>query len=465
MSFELLRTSLSILLQGLVTTLLLSIASIVGSTLIGLFAAVLRSFGPWGTDRIARLYTELFRGTPVLITLMFIYFGVSYFGYAIDVFAAGVIGLSVYQGAYIAEVFRSGIESVAKGQWEVSQILGLSRAQAFAFVVLPQTGRIVLPPLVGQYLSLIKDTSIVSMIGMSELMHGGQAIVDRIGKPVEIYGLVALIYFVVCFPLSQWVRHHDRRRIIVSNQSHYSGPSFRSRASVKHSARRAFSMRSISKCARAKFSCSSARRVRARARCCASWRDWKRAIPAKYGSTKCRCMTRNGAREIRGHVGMVFQQFNLFPHKTALGNVTLALIKARRMSPADARRRAMEALDRVGLVERAEHYPSQLSGGQQQRVAIARALAVEPGIMFFDEATSALDPELVGEVTEVMRGLARDGMTMVVVTHEMGFARKTADRVVFMDKGVIAEQGEPEQIFVNPSNERTRQFLHRVLDH
>jgi len=161
----------------------------------------------------------------------------------------------------------------------------------------------------------------------------------------------------------------------------------------------------------------------------------------------------------------VFQQFNLFPHKTALGNVTLALIKARKMSPADARKRAMDVLDRVGLADRAEHYPSQLSGGQQQRVAIARALAVEPGIMFFDEATSALDPELVGEVTEVMRGLARDGMTMVVVTHEMGFARKTADRVVFMDKGVIAEQGEPEQIFVMPQNERTKQFLHRVLDH
>jgi polar amino acid transport system ATP-binding protein len=171
------------------------------------------------------------------------------------------------------------------------------------------------------------------------------------------------------------------------------------------------------------------------------------------------------AKEIRGHVGMVFQQFNLFPHKSALGNVTLALIKARKMNAADARRRGMEALERVGLADRAEHYPSQLSGGQQQRVAIARALAVEPGIMFFDEATSALDPELVGEVTEVMRGLARDGMTMVVVTHEMGFARKTADRVVFMDKGVIAEQGAPEQIFVNPQNDRTKQFLHRVLDH
>jgi len=171
------------------------------------------------------------------------------------------------------------------------------------------------------------------------------------------------------------------------------------------------------------------------------------------------------AREIRGHVGMVFQQFNLFPHKTALGNVMLALIKVRKLSAADASKRAMLALDRVGLADRADHYPSQLSGGQQQRVAIARALAVEPGIMFFDEATSALDPELVGEVTEVMRGLAKDGMTMVVVTHEMGFARKTADRVVFMDKGVIAEQGPPEQIFVNPENERTRQFLHRVLDH
>lgn len=171
------------------------------------------------------------------------------------------------------------------------------------------------------------------------------------------------------------------------------------------------------------------------------------------------------AKEIRGHVGMVFQQFNLFPHKTALGNVTLALIKARGMNREEANRRGMEALDRVGLADRAAHYPSQLSGGQQQRVAIARALAVEPGIMFFDEATSALDPELVGEVTDVMRGLARDGMTMVVVTHEMGFARKTADRVVFMDKGVIAEQGAPEQIFVNPQNERTRQFLHRVLDH
>ncbi|WP_313688900.1 amino acid ABC transporter ATP-binding protein [Pantoea sp.] len=174
---------------------------------------------------------------------------------------------------------------------------------------------------------------------------------------------------------------------------------------------------------------------------------------------------RKRSREICGHVGMVFQQFNLFPHKTALGNVTLALIKAQKLSAAEANARGMAALTRVGLAERAHHYPAQLSGGQQQRVAIARALAVEPKIMFFDEATSALDPELVGEVMEVMRSLAREGMTMVVVTHEMGFARKTADRVVFMDQGVIAEQGSPEQIFVHPQNPRTQQFLSRVLEH
>ncbi len=162
---------------------------------------------------------------------------------------------------------------------------------------------------------------------------------------------------------------------------------------------------------------------------------------------------------------MVFQQFNLFPHKTALGNVTLALIKAQKLSTAEANARGMAALERVGLADRADHYPSQLSGGQQQRVAIARALAVQPKIMFFDEATSALDPELVGEVMEVMRGLAREGMTMAVVTHEMGFARKTADRVVFMDQGVIAEQGTPDDIFVHPQNPRTQQFLSRVLEH
>ena len=167
------------------------------------------------------------------------------------------------------------------------------------------------------------------------------------------------------------------------------------------------------------------------------------------------------AKEIRGHIGMVFQQFNLFPHKTALGNVTLALTKVRKLSAKDAEARGRDALAKVGLSDRADNYPSQLSGGQQQRVAIARALAMEPSIMFFDEATSALDPELVGEVMQVMRGLAADGMPMVVVTHEMRFAQDTGDHVVFMDGGVIVEEGSPDAVFDNPQNPRTQQFLAR----
>ncbi|MFS7876818.1 MULTISPECIES: amino acid ABC transporter ATP-binding protein [Streptomyces] len=173
---------------------------------------------------------------------------------------------------------------------------------------------------------------------------------------------------------------------------------------------------------------------------------------------------RRRAPEIFGHVGMVFQQFNLFPHRTALGNVTLALRKVRKTSRKEADERGREALARVGLADKADAYPAQLSGGQQQRVAIARALAMDPAIMFFDEPTSALDPELVGEVTGVMRSLADEGMTMVVVTHEMRFARDTADRVVFMDGGVVLEQGTPQRVFGSPAEARTQQFLHRVLD-
>ncbi|MDX2543059.1 amino acid ABC transporter ATP-binding protein [Streptomyces sp. WI04-05B] len=170
------------------------------------------------------------------------------------------------------------------------------------------------------------------------------------------------------------------------------------------------------------------------------------------------------APEIFGHVGMVFQQFNLFPHRTALGNVTLALRKVRKLDRAAAEERGRAVLERVGLSEKADSYPAQLSGGQQQRVAIARALAMDPAVMFFDEPTSALDPELVGEVTGVMRSLAEEGMTMVVVTHEMRFAKDTADRVVFMDGGVVLEQGPPERVFGSPEQARTQQFLHRVLE-
>jgi polar amino acid transport system ATP-binding protein len=169
------------------------------------------------------------------------------------------------------------------------------------------------------------------------------------------------------------------------------------------------------------------------------------------------------AAKQRRDIGMVFQRFNLFPHMTALENVMEAPVQVKGVSKAEAKARALELLARVGLAERADYYPAHLSGGQQQRVAIARALAMDPKLMLFDEPTSALDPELVGEVLDVMKGLAKDGMTMVVVTHEMGFAREVADTLVFMDGGVVVESGDPREVLSNPRAERTKAFLSKVL--
>ena len=167
--------------------------------------------------------------------------------------------------------------------------------------------------------------------------------------------------------------------------------------------------------------------------------------------------------KVRQKMGMVFQHFNLFPHLTIMDNITLAPTLLKKMTKEEAVKKGQELLARVGLEEKAQSYPAQLSGGQKQRVAIARALAMNPKIMLFDEPTSALDPEMVGEVLEVMKDLAKSGMTMVIVTHEMGFAREVASRVLFMDQGVIMEQGTPEEIFSHPQNERTKLFLSKVL--
>lgn len=172
---------------------------------------------------------------------------------------------------------------------------------------------------------------------------------------------------------------------------------------------------------------------------------------------------KNNINKIRQDVGMVFQQFNLFPHKTVMQNVTLAPMKLKGLDKAAAEKKAYELLDKVGLREKAQAYPGELSGGQKQRVAIARALAMDPKIMLFDEPTSALDPEMVGDVLDVMKELAREGMTMVVVTHEMGFAAEMGDRVLFIDGGYIVEENVPKELFGNPQHERTKAFLSKVL--
>jgi polar amino acid transport system ATP-binding protein len=192
------------------------------------------------------------------------------------------------------------------------------------------------------------------------------------------------------------------------------------------------------------------------------WVDGELVGYRQHGDKLYELREREVARA-RAKVGMVFQRFNLFPHMTAIENVMEAPIQVKRVARAEARRRGMEQLERVGLAEKAGVYPAQLSGGQQQRVAIARALAMEPKLMLFDEPTSALDPELVGEVLDAMQRLAREGMTMVVVTHEMGFAREVGDTLAFMDDGAIIEQGPPREVFANPKHDRTRAFLSKIL--
>jgi len=183
----------------------------------------------------------------------------------------------------------------------------------------------------------------------------------------------------------------------------------------------------------------------------------------EFEGTEITSLKEKKLNELRQNMGMVFQQFNLFPHKTVLENLTISPIEVKGQGKSDADEKAKSLLEQVGLADKAEAYPSSLSGGQQQRVAIARALAMDPEVMLFDEPTSALDPEMVGEVLEVMQSLAEAGMTMVVVTHEMGFAKEVADRVLFMDEGYIVEKGTPDEIFSHPQNPRTQDFLAKIL--
>jgi polar amino acid transport system permease protein len=214
MNFDLIWHSLPFLWSGFLITLALAAVSIAGSTLLGLAVAAVRTSRLPVLPIVARAYVEIFRGSPIPITLLFVYFGAAlYLGYSVNLFVAAAVGLSVYHSAFVAEIIRSGIEAVPVGQHEAAQILGLKPAQAFRWVVLPQTVKIVLPPMVGQYISLIKDTSIASIIGLAEMMKVGQSIVDRTSDPVSVYLTVAVLYFVVCYPLSVWVTRTQRKAI------------------------------------------------------------------------------------------------------------------------------------------------------------------------------------------------------------------------------------------------------------
>ena len=440
------------------------------------------------------LYIWIFRGTPVLVQLLFwnfiaalyptISLGVPFGGpelihadanTLITPFAAALLGLGLNEAAYMAEIVRAGIISVDAGQSDAAHALGMTRLQTMRRIVLPQAMRVIVPPTGNEAISMLKTTSLVSVIAFTDLLYSVQLIYSANYQQVPLL-LVACIWYLVVHdaPVDRAALH--RARAWRAGRRDDRPGSAASEAVHKRFGGCRGAERHLAGCpCRRGAVPARAVGIRASPRCCGASTTWRRSTPGGSGwaaswpatgsrATGCYELPEREVARKRAQIGMVFQRFNLFAHLTALQNVAEAPMRVRGLRRQDATRHTgARLLAQVGLSDKLDAYPSQLSGGQQQRVAIARALAMDPKLMLFDEPTSALDPELVGEVLDVMRRLARQGMTMIVVTHEIGFAREVADAVAFMDAGVIVEHGSPGEVLDRPEHERTRAFLSKVL--
>ncbi|MDK4701518.1 amino acid ABC transporter permease/ATP-binding protein [Rhizobium sp. CNPSo 4062] len=487
----------SMITVGLKNTLILAAASTVLGVIIGMVLAVMGISQSRWLRLPARIYTDIFRGLPAIVTILIIGQGFARIGREIfgpSPFPLGIIALSLIAGAYIGEIFRSGIQSVERGQMEACRALSMSYGQGMRLIVIPQGVRRVLPALVNQFIGNVKDSSLVYFLGLlaseREIFRVGQdqAVVTGNLSPLLLAGI---FYLIITVPLTHLVNYIDARLrlgrqgrgsggtsglVEVGELEAASGTGMPSGAAASRFRGGAVQIRDLSMSygdlevlkgidldiARGTVTCiigPSGSGKSTLLRCLNRLVEPKRGDIALDGES----ILAMKPESLRRRVGMVFQHFNLFPDHTALENVMLSLTKIKRMPKAEARRIAETRLAEVGLAGRKDHRPAGLSGGQQQRVAIARALAMDPEVVLFDEVTSALDPELVKGVLDLMANLGRQGMTMAVVTHEMGFARRVADQVVFMDEGRIVEAGPPQQIFDNPQSERLKRFLAEVL--
>ena len=358
-------------------------------------------------EKFASIYITVIRGTPMLVQLYIVCYQLDFISYptgtlfGVDLERAlpCIIALSINSSAYVAEIIRAGIQAVDKGQMEGARSCGMTNAQAMRYVVMPQAVKNILPAIGNEFVTMVKETSIIQYLGIGDLMYNNGIVVTSTYNPLPCYYISAIIYLALNIILGKGLNLLEQP---TAGKIYFEGED----------------------------------------------------ITAKGFDVN----------RHRQKVGMVFQQFNLFNNLTVLENITISLTKVKKQSEEESKEKALKLLKRVGLEDKANAYPSQLSGGQKQRIAIVRALAMEPDVLLFDEPTSALDPEMVGEVLQVISDLARDGITMVVVTHEMGFARKVGTRVLFMDGGQIAEQGTPEEIFEHPQNARTKEFLSKVIN-
>ena len=475
MSFDLqlIIESLPVMLMGIgITFKLLVISGILG-LLLAICLLLMRISGLWYLNIPAQIYIYVFRGTPILVQIFIVYYGLPQFESVREsIFwpilreptGCAILALSLNTGAYVSEILRGGVLGVDKGVLEAGSALGMSAHQKFIYITTPIATRLALPAYSNDVISLLKSTALASTITIADMTGIARTIVADTYAPYEIFISLAVVYMIFTFGLQ------DTSVNILSGSSSMSIPENRPLIQMQNVNKFFGDFQAL-------------KNVNLEVR------KGERIVvcgPSGSGkSTMIRCINRleehtdghividgntltdkvKDINAVRREVGMVFQNFNLFPHMTIVKNLMIAQQLVRNTSKNDARETAMFYLERVKIPEQAQKYPIQLSGGQQQRVAIARALCMKPEIMLFDEPTSALDPEMINEVLEVMVDLAKEGMTMICVTHEMGFARSVADRIIFMDLGEIVEEAAPEEFFDNPKSERTKKFLSQILSH
>ena len=398
------------------------------------------------------------RGTPLVLQLIIIFYGPGlWLGRNIwgsHRMLACIVAFVLNYACYFSVIYRGGIQAIPAGQREAGQVLGMTRRQIFFRVTLLQVVKRILPPMSNEIITLVKDTSLARIIAIVELTKAGEDYVKSAGItwPLFYTGIYYLLFVGLLTLLLAYLSVENLEKAFggtrVLRDVSFQLPEGETLSVIGSSGSgKTTLLRCLNFLERPDGGVISLR--------------GEPLLDASRPPDRERDLRRK-----RLHFGLVFQDFNLFPQYTALENVTLARRLARRdgETEQDIRDRGLDLLDQMGLSDRAGHYPHQLSGGQKQRVAIARALCMEPDVLCFDEPTSALDPELTGEVLRVIRQLAGRRTTMIVVTHEMAFARDVADRLIFMDGGVIVEQGDPRQVMDHPRMERTRQFLSRCAN-
>jgi polar amino acid transport system permease protein len=486
------------LLDGAIAAVEIAALALIGGIILGLALALMRlsTFGPLRSA--AWLYIWFIRGTPIILQLVFLYDALPAIGIKLDSFTTAVVGFTFNEAAFCAEIIRGGILSVDRRQSIAAAAFGMGPFLTLRRITLPQAMRAILPAMANQAISLIKGTSIASVIFVNELTFRAQQIVGQNFKFFTVFAAAGMIYLIMTSAIA--VAQFYLERSFSADAENKPAPATPQGMSptlwmdtlksgqveadnepfvVFRNIQKSYGSRQILRGIDLTVNrgevvvlmgpSGSGKSTLLRLVNHLEQLDWGEitvdgkhvgyARQAGGGLTPTRNLAKARAA---ARIGMVFQHFNLFEHLTALENVMEAPVRVYGEAAEKMRLLGTSLLSAVGLATHTGHLPQRLSGGQQQRVAIARALAIAPRLMLFDEPTSALDPELVGEVLAVIRRLAEAGMTMIVVTHEVGFAREVADRVVFMDEGQIVEQGSPEQVLNHPQHERTQRFLRMV---